>query len=194
MISTTENLAGVAKKTRVKNEVAPVKDRAMAEEVLLELAATINAKIALNASMDARLLEIKGEYQAELAEGELRITNLLARLEQYASTHPEIFPKDRKSVVWPAGKFGWRTDPPSLALLKRSFGWAQILAVIVSKRLRKFVRTKIEVDKDAILARCGTLEKPTRFQTRTLPALGLKLNQEEKFFVEPDLTRTEVKV
>lgn len=62
------------------------------------------------------------------------------------------------------------------------------------KRLRKFIRTKLEVDKDAILARCGTLEKPTKFQQRTLPALGLKLVQVEKFFVEPDLTNTEVRL
>ena len=92
-------------------------------------------------------------------------------------------------MEWSAGKFGFRLDPPSLALANRTFGWAKILAVIITKRLRKFVRLKQEVDKDAILARCGTVAKPTKFQTRTLPNLGLKIVQEENFFVEPDLTK-----
>lgn len=47
------------------------------------------------------------------------------------------------------------------------------------------------MDKEAILARCGTLEKPTRFQQEMLPQLGLKVVQEENFYVEPDLTKVE---
>lgn len=191
MISTIEQVGG--KKSRIKNEVIPIESRAVAEDVLLDLAETINHQRSLNAKMDAEKLAVTARYQADLALCELQVTNMLARLENYATTHPEIFPGDRKSVTWPAGKFGFRKDTPSLALAKRSFGWAQILAVISGKRLRKFIRTKLEVDKDAILARCGTLEKPTKFQQRTLPALGIKLVQEEKFFVEPDLTKTEVR-
>ncbi len=190
MIAPIEQVGG--KKARLKNEIVPIPDRATAENVLLDLAEVINEQRAVNARMDAEKLAVTAKYQGELALRELQVTNMLARLENYATTHPEIFPAKRKSVEWPAGKFGFRTDTPSLGLAKRTFGWAQIVAVIAARRLRKFIRIKTEVDKDAILARCGTLEQPTRFQLRTLPALGLKLVQEERFYVEPDLTKTGV--
>jgi len=193
MIGTTENLASgtAAKKSRVTREVIPIKDRATAEAVLLDIAGTINEQRAINARMDAEKLAITKNYQDALALCELQLANMLARLEDYADRNPEIFPKDRKSVQWPAGKFGYRTDTPSLSPINRTFTWAKIQAVIAVKHMRKFLRLKVEVDKDAILARCGTVEKPTKFQTRTLPALGLKIVQAEKFFVEPDLTKVQ---
>ena len=192
MISPIEHVSG--KKSRIKNEVIPIPDRATAENVLLDIAETINEQRAITAKMDAEKLAVTDKYKDALALTELQITNMLARLEAYATDHPEIFPKDRKSVAWAAGKFGFRTDTPSLALLNRSFTWAKVMSLIALKRWRKFLRMKVEVDKDAMLARCGTLEKPTKFQQQTLAGLGLKLVQEEKFFVEPDLTKLEGRV
>lgn len=191
MISTIEQVAG--KKARIKVETRKITTREEAEIVLHDIAIAVNAKRKVTADMDAEILAIKNRCQPHLTKLDEQIEADSNRLADFAEDHPEIFPKDRKSVQWVAGKFGFRTDTPSLAPISRAFTWAKILAVIGSKRLRKFIRTKIEVDKDAILARCGTKEKPTKFQTRTLPLLGLKLVQEEKFFVEPDLTKVEVK-
>ena len=181
-----EQLGGT--KSRTKLADLPILSREEAESVLHLLAVSANEKRLVTAAMDAELLAVKERYQPKLTSHDSFIEAAVARLENYATAHPEIFPKDRKSVEWSAGKFGFRTDTPSLALTKRTFGWAQILVMIVGRRLRKFVRTKLEVDKDAILARCGTLDKPTKFQRRTLPTLGLKIVQGEKFFVEPALT------
>ena len=68
-----------------------------------------------------------------------------------------------------------------------------MLLAVTKNKWRKFSRVKIEVDKDAILARSGTLEKPTKFQRQTLPELGLKIVQAENFYVEPNLTDLEAK-
>ena len=190
MISLNDPIGG---ETKLTFPVAQIARRDQAEAVLHLVALAINDKRKATADMDAELLVVKADYQPDMDTHQSVIDAGCEWLSDFAESHPEIFPKDRKSVTWAAGKFGYRTDTPSLALAKRSFGWAQILAVIAGKRLRKFIRTKMEVDKDAILARCGTLEKPTKFQQRTLPALGLKLVQDEKFFVEPDLTKTEVR-
>ena len=190
MISTIEHVTG--KKARIKVETRKIATREEAEVVLHDIAIAVNARRKVAADMDAEILVVKNLWQPHLTKLEEQIAADTGRLADFAENHPEVFPKDRKSAQWVAGKFGFRTDTPSLAPAGRAFTWAKILAVILSKRLRKFVRTKIEVDKDAILARCGTKEKPTKFQTGTLPLLGLKLVQEEKFFVEPDLTKAEV--
>lgn len=188
-----QNAGGAAtgKKSRVKVAAPRITTRDEAESVLNEIAIMANAKRKITADMDAAILEIKNRCQPDLTRCDEQITAATERLAEYATEHVEIFPKNRKSVEWMAGTFGFRIDTPSLGLARRDFGWAKILVMIVGRRLRKFVRTKLEVDKDAILAHCGTLEKPTRFQQKFLPTLGLKLVQEEKFFVEPDLTKTE---
>ncbi len=191
MIAPIEHVAG--RKARIKVEPRKIATRDEAERVLHDIAIAVNAKRKVTADMDAEILLVKNRCQEHLTTLEEQIELDTNRLADFAELNPEIFPKDRKSVQWIAGKFGFRTDTPSLAPISRAFTWAKILAVIGSRRLRKFIRTKIEVDKDAILARCGTKEKPTKFQQHILPALGLKLVQEEKFFVEPDLTKLEVK-
>ena len=96
-------------------------------------------------------------------------------------------------MTWISGKFGFRTNTPSLSPARRDFGWAKILVMLMGRRLRKFIRAKYEVDKDRILSHCGTLKNPTKFQRTTLPTLGLKLVQDEEFFVEPELTKVEAR-
>lgn len=191
MIAPNETLGG--KKARVKVEAPKIATREEAEQVLHDIAIAVNARRKVAADMDAEILVVKNRCQPHLTKLDEQIEADTNRLASFATDHPDIFPKDRKSVQWLAGKFGFRTDTPSLAPVSRAFTWQKILGVIALKRLRKFIRTKAEVDKDAILARCGTKEKPTKFQRTMLPLLGLKLVQEEKFFVEPDLTKLEVR-
>ena len=194
MIAPNETIGGkkTTGKARVKVEAPKIVTREEAEAVLHEIATIFNSKRKITADMDAEILVIKNWCQPELTLCDEQIAAASSRLAAYATEHPEIFPKDRKSVQWVMGKIGFRTDTPSLATVGRSITWAKVLGIILGKRLRKFIRTKIEVDKDAILARCGTKDKPTKFQTETLPALGLRLVQEEQFYVEPDLTKVEV--
>ena len=175
-------------KSRIKVAAPTILTRDEAEAVLNDLALTANNKRTITARMDAELLAIQKNYQPALTECDDAINAKAKQLEAWADAHPEIFPKNRKSVAMLAGTIGFRTDTPSLVLLNRSFSWAKVLASITAARWRKFIRTKVEVDKDAILARSGTLEKPTRFQRTTLPELGLKIVQAENFFVEPNLT------
>lgn len=179
-------------KSRIKVKLPTLTTREEAEQVLHDIAIAVNSRRKVTADMDAEILVVKIRCQPHLTKLDEQIESDTTRLAGYATDHPELFPKDRKSIQWMAGKFGFRTDTPSLAPVSRAFTWGKILGVIALKRMRKFIRTKAEVDKDAILARCGTKEKPTKFQRNVLPLIGLKLVQEEKFFVEPDLTKLEV--
>jgi len=178
-------------KNRIKIEEDVILTRDEAEKVLNELARYSNDKRIIVSDMDEKLLAIKDEYQPLIIMLDSQISGLTRRLETWANMNSEIFPKDKKSLKMMAGTIGYRFDTPSIHTINRSVTWAKVLAELVKKRWRKFVRVKMEVDKDAILKRCGTLKKPTKFQSEILPTLGLKLVQEEKFYVEPNLTETE---
>ena len=180
-------------KTRIKVVAAAIQTRDEAEAVLNELAIITNNNRKVTAQMDGELLAIKDKYQPGLTMLTTTEQAKAQQLEVWANAHPEIFPKNRKSVVMLAGTIGFRLDTPSLVLLNRSFTWAKVLLAITKNKWRKFSRVKIEVDKDAILARSGTVEKPTKFQRQTLPELGLKIVQAENFYVEPNLTDLEAK-
>ena len=179
-------------KQRIKVVTPVIQTRDEAEGVMNALALIATNKRIIAARMDKELLAVQEKYSGQLTECDAVITSEAKKLEAWANAHPEEFPRNKKSIELLAGTIGFRIDTPSVALLNRTFTWAKVLAFIKAKRWRKFIRVKIEVDKDAILKRAGTLEKPTKFQRETLPEMGLKIVQAENFFVEPKLTDTEV--
>lgn len=179
-------------KSRIKTQVPTIASRDEAEGVMNALALIATNKRIIAARMDKELLAVQEKYSGQLTECDAVMQIEARKLEAWATDHPEEFPKGKKSIALLAGTLGFRKDTPSLVLLNRSFTWAKVLASVAARRWRKFARVKVEVDKDAILARSGTLEKPTKFQRETLPLLGLKIVQAENFFVEPKLTDTEV--
>ena len=176
-------------KTRIKSNLNLIADRADAESNMNALALIAAAKQVMCGRMDKEILAVKEKYAAQIGEADGTMQVIAQKLEVWATANPTEFPKGRKSLALLAGTIGFRIDTPSLAPMNKAFTWAKILATITAKKWRKFIRTKVEVDKDAILARAGTLEKPTKFQREVLPLLGLKVVQNEKFFVEPDLTQ-----
>lgn len=180
-------------KQRIKLVAPAIANRDEAEGVMNALALIATNKRIIAGRMDKEILAVKEKYSGQLAECDAVIQIEAAKLEAWATNHPEEFPKGKKSIALLAGTIGFRKDTPSLVLINRSFTWAKVLQAILKNRWRKFTRVKVEVDKDAILARSGTLDKPTKFQRATLPELGLKIIQAEQFFVEPNLTDTEVK-
>jgi len=177
-------------KTRIKVVAPAILTRDQAEAVMNDLATIANNKRTITARMDAEILTVKDNYTGQLSACDTALQLKAQQLEAWASANPQEFAKGRKSLDLVAGTIGFRKDTPSLVLLNRTFTWAKVLATITKNKWRKFTRIKIEVDKDAILSRSGTLEKPTKFQRTILPEIGLKIVQEENFFAEPNLTET----
>ena len=178
---------------RIKTVVPTIATRDEAEGVMNAIALIANNKRTITARRDKELLAVKEKYTSQLTECDAVMQIEVKKLEAWAKANPTEFPKNKKSLVLLAGTIGFRKDTPSLVLLNRSFTWGKIAATLIKNKWRKFTRVKVEVDKDAILARSGTLEKPTKFQLETLPVLGLKIVQDENFFIEPNLTDAEVK-
>jgi len=93
---------------------------------------------------------------------------------------------NRKSLVMTHGTVGFRTGNPRLKPITK-FTWAKVLETIQRSATfaSSYVRTKAEVDREKLLADRDELGADG------LRVLGLKVVQEESFFVEPHLTTVE---
>jgi phage host-nuclease inhibitor protein Gam len=148
-----------------------------------------------------RVLEQYGEGARDLAKAEARlekaVARLTARIEQtakplkerqamlaaqiaaYAEANRATLLEDgRKSHDMPAGRIGWRTNPPSVKY-GRGIKVEAIIAAILSMGLRrKFLRLKLEPNKEAML------EEENRAKARTIPGVSI-ITDAETFFIEP---------
>lgn len=171
-------------KQRIKVKLPVITDRNMAEQVMNEIALAETNKRKIAAKLDAEILKLK-EQVAPLIEGcNNSITSRADMLKAWAEAHPEEFSRGKKSITFLSGVLGFRTGTPKLALLSRAWNWEKVLEAV--KRLTEFsifVRVKEEVDKEKIL---------TQYPVGTeLTAIGVKVVQDESFFIEPNLTISE---
>lgn len=155
-----------------------------------EAAITAYAQLAIDikrttATVDAQVTAIRDKFQGTLDTLNRDLKTHAEALCDWAQTHPDEFPKGRKSLEFANGILGFRTGTPKLALISRSWNWDKVLAAIQGL-LPAFVRSKPEVDKEALL---GQRDELAEF----LPRVGLKVTQDETFFVEPNLTETETR-
>jgi len=158
--------------------------REEAEAAMHDLAAAANNKRRLTATMDKRILAIKEAAEPDLAACDALIKERTEELRGWAESHPELFEK-KKSLELFAGRLGFRTGTPKLALLGRNFTWESVTQ-LVCQFLPNFIRSRPEVDKEAILA-----QRDEEAVKAILPRCGLKVVQQEGFYAEPTLTDAE---
>jgi phage host-nuclease inhibitor protein Gam len=174
-------------KTRIKvtPTAIPIVTREQAESLINDIALTVANKRRISADLDEQLLAIKEKYKPQLDECDAVIKANSELVQIWADANPEEFAK-RKSIAFPAGTVGYRTGTPALRLLNKQWSWERVLEA-VQRILPSFVRTKPEVDKEAILNQRDELQE-------FLPMVGLKVAQAETFFIEPDLTALETRI
>ena len=177
--------------TRIKVSLPMLKTRDEAEAAMTTLAAAVNDQRIIHACRDDEVLAVNVKYEASLAEVDVAIKSQTDALRAWAECNPDAFPKDRKSLEMVSGKLGFRTGTPKLSLLSRAFNWERVLA-LVEQYWPGHVRTKKEVDKESLLSMYSQAEhKPTADEE--FKRLGLKVTQEESFFIEPKLTELEAR-
>lgn len=170
---------------RIKQTLITPRTRDEAETIVGQLTELIIAERETKALMDQRVKEIKDEYQAQLVDINERITPLYLRIEAWAEANLESFGRN-KSLAMLHGVIGWRTDTPSLKT-RKGWTWDRVLETLGTFS-PQFIRTKEEVDKQAILAARENL------LDGDLKTMGVEIVQQVKFFVEPAVTPTEDKV
>ena len=173
-------------KNRIKIPLAMIASRTEAEAVMNELALCENNKRKLVQRMDAAVLKIQDEAAPGIALCDSYIKAKSDALRVWAESNPQEFPKGKKSLVFLTGTLGFRTGTPKLALLNRAFNWDKC-AELVAQFLPNFIRNKPEVDKEAIIG-----QRDEEAVRAILPRCGLKVIQGEAFFVETNLTDSEV--
>lgn len=171
-------------KTRIKATTAPL-TRADADRLIREIAElTIEQRDRKN-DIDAQILAIREAHSPRLDEIKVALGDKTNLVQSWAQENPDAFGKLR-SLQFESGRIGYRTGTPKLKLLNRKWSWETCLSA-VEKILPSFIRTKPEIDREAII---NQREELTEF----LPLVGLKVEQDETFFVEPDLAKLEARI
>jgi phage host-nuclease inhibitor protein Gam len=166
-----------AKGKRVKKvPPAPPATREEMEALVGEIAALTITRDEHTNEMDSRILDIRQEYEAVLAENRLVLDEKMERARLWAEMNPEAFGA-KKSIDMVHAVVGFRTGMPRLKTL-RGVTWNLVLEMLSKRRLTDYIRTKSEVDKDRLIADREALADK-------LPAIGVEVVQDQAFFVEP---------
>ena len=157
-----------------------IKTREQAESAMDALALATHRRDKLEADMNIRLTAVRQNYEAELASLADTIKTETTRLREWADANPGLFDKTR-SLKLLHGTIGYRLGNWAVKLIR---GFKSERAVALAKTIlgAAFVRTKEELDKDAILATRATIP-PAQ-----LASCGLRLEQAEAFYATPEKT------
>ena len=153
---------------RTKSNEMTIKTLEEADKVLQELCGIEAGLEAIDGEADAEIAAVK---QAAAEEGRPlreRHKSLVKAMEAYARYFRGDLFSSRKSLERTFGSFGFRKAPDSISVSKET------AALLEKFGLNQYIRTKIEPDKEAMLA----------LDDAELAKVGAARRQKEDFFVE----------
>jgi phage host-nuclease inhibitor protein Gam len=168
------------KTNRIKNTQPVIRTREALESLIGEIAALKNQQRLLTAAMDGQIQEIRGQYEAQLTVQNEALDEKVERARAWSEANPREFGAAR-SIETMHGVLGWRTGQPALKTLP---GWTfdRVLQTLKSLGAPGYIRVKEEVHKQNLLSDREAIG------AEKLREIGLRVVQEETFFVEPKLT------
>ena len=186
-------------KTRIKTKLSPAPlTRDEAELLVNDIALAKSHERRIVSKMDDLLNAIRAENAPALEAIAQEVKDKTLLVQHWAETNPDAFGK-KKSLQFPAGVIGFRTGTPKLKLL-RKWTWDAVLEAMHKNwtRWAEFIRRKEEVDKEKLIRTATAPASDPNgadpaFADHLLQSIGLKLTQEETFFIDPALTEVELK-
>jgi phage host-nuclease inhibitor protein Gam len=168
------------KTNRIKHTQPVIRTREAMESLIGEIAALKNQQRLLTAAMDEQIQAVRGQYEAQLAAQNEALDQKMTLARLWSEANPQEFGTAR-SIETVHGVVGWRTGQPALKTLP---GWTfdRVLQTLKAVCAAGYIRVKEEVHKQNLLADREALGP------EKLRELGLRVVQEETFFVEPKLT------
>jgi phage host-nuclease inhibitor protein Gam len=168
-------------KSRIKLTKPAIETREQMEALIGEICTLTIESNQAKLSMDSEISAVREKYEAQIGDLGERLKDKSALAQTWAEANPEAFGK-LKSLELTHGKIGFRTGKHQLKPLA---GWTFDR---VKEKLRNlgrltFLRVKEEVDKEGIIAR-RLQGEITDVEMRDM---GLRLHQDESFFIEPKL-------
>lgn len=165
----------MAKKIKVKITESPIASRAELEGVVGKIAQCVILREAHIVDMEDQIARIRKSYEARFCKADEEIKTMSASVKTWCDSHPEEFQK-KKTIEMLHAVIGYRTCPPKLKTLAK-WTWEKVKEALIERDMG-FIRTKTEVDKEGLLAKSDALGAE-------LSNIGLKLVQDEMFFIEP---------
>jgi phage host-nuclease inhibitor protein Gam len=108
------------------------------------------------------------------------ITEKMAQLQQWATAHPEEFPKGLRSLKIDGHSLGWELGNYATTTLK-GWTWKKVVEALskTRKRIReKYLRVVTQPNKEAMIA--------DRRRAKLLASFGVEIVQGETFFLSPN--------
>jgi phage host-nuclease inhibitor protein Gam len=181
-------------KNRIKLTSPLIKTRAELDEEIGEIRAVTLDRNQLIADRDHEKKAIDDRYGPDITRLNELLQQLTERVKVWADGNPEEF-GGKRSIDTTHGTLGWRMGQWQCAALA-GWIWARTkktkkgAKVILDKikeltAMKDYIRVKEEVDKDAIIADRGVLT------AEALSTIGVRVFQEESFYVEPKVEEPE---
>lgn len=146
-------------------------------DAAIDSIATLQVRLRiLEGKRDKALQHVRDDYGPAIDSVTDELKTLVVLAEKFAETHrDEVCPPGRKSNESALAVFGFRLGNPTLKPLNKRWTWASVLDAVRAKFKGRFVRTKEELDKEALKAQLDDAQ---------LATVGCRIEQREDFFVE----------
>ena len=171
-------------KTREKKIIVSGVTREAMETAFADYAAADARAQQLTGKMDGEITRIREKYQEDLAKLTERKEKAFDIMQAFGMENKEDLFSKKKSFETAHGIIGFRTGTPKLKTLK-GFTWPAVTNLL-KELLPDYVRTIDEPAKDKLLADRELPEVNEKFSK-----VGIFVDQDESFFVEPKKEDTE---
>jgi phage host-nuclease inhibitor protein Gam len=179
------------KKNRIKfkQTATALKSREEVETILGDIARVTLQRNQAQIQMDERITSIREQYEQIMAGANLCLEEKTELVRAWAEANPSEF--KGKSADFVHATIGWRIGQPTLKTLA-GWTWDRVLEKLKSlpnlgRSGTDYVRTKEEVNKQAIIGDRDGIGPDL------LRLMGVKVVQDESFFVDPKLSDLETK-
>jgi phage host-nuclease inhibitor protein Gam len=165
-------------KTREKKVVRTGVTREAAEDAFARYATADARQQQITAKMDGEITRIREKYQDEINRLQEAKDETFDIMQAFATERKDELFGRKKSLETVHGVFGFRTGTPKLKT-RKGFTWGAVTNLL-KEFLPAYVRTSEEPAKDKLLADRDIPEVIELF-----PKVGIFVDQDETFFVEP---------
>ncbi len=157
---------------RTRTSIVPViNSLPEANAILRDIGSTAREVEHIELTLEAAIAALREKANKEIAPLAFELKQKTMQLTLFAeSNRASLLDDKKKSVVLPAGEFGWRYAPPKITFGKG--GAKKVLELLQSLRLKDYIRTTYEVDREALLR-----DRPT--------VKGVKYTRDELFYINP---------
>ncbi|ODU24027.1 MAG: hypothetical protein ABS95_02545, partial [Verrucomicrobia bacterium SCN 57-15] len=168
-------------KKRIKLIAPAIKTRDQVESLLNEICTTTINRNQATLAMDHEITQIRERYEATITACNKALEEKTELIRTWAEANPSEF-NGLKSLDLVNAVIGWRTGQPTLKTLA-GWTWDRVLEKLKIHGMGlRYIRTKEEVNKQAILS------EREEITPEAMRAMGVRIVQDESFFVDPKLT------